>query len=125
LLAPRYSHRCYALLGLIITPLAAAAILAGPAMANVTKCDLKDGIPPYFAVSLWAENVDDIPGLCGGFLGNLHGRGCSVTGWYCQGEDASNILNAEFQVDKARNYDDIEAAWYASTGNGEDINCTG
>lgn len=60
---------------------------------------------------------------CGsGFLDNVNGRGCSVTGWGCHYADDGKTMNAGFKTDFFCSGDDISSAINAAFG-GKDVFC--
>ncbi|KAK2763905.1 hypothetical protein FQN54_009524 [Arachnomyces sp. PD_36] len=60
---------------------------------------------------------------CGsGFLDNIHGRGCSDTGFGCNYADDGTTMNANFATDGFCGGDDISAAINAAFG-GKSVSC--
>lgn len=60
---------------------------------------------------------------CGsGFLDNVNGRGCSVTGWGCNYADDGKTMNAGFKTDFFCSSDDIGSAIKAAFG-GKEVHC--
>ncbi|PLN75623.1 hypothetical protein BDW42DRAFT_199329 [Aspergillus taichungensis] len=60
---------------------------------------------------------------CGsGFLDNLHGRGCSVTGWECSYANDDKTMNAGFKTDSLCDDRDVGEAIKAAFG-GREVEC--
>ncbi|EMD95024.1 hypothetical protein COCC4DRAFT_146879, partial [Bipolaris maydis ATCC 48331] len=68
--------------------------------------------------SIWAGNVNDIPGICGGLWDNLkHSGACTPIATYCGGDPASRLLNWKFTAPIFCNSGHVESAWWEATRN--------
>lgn len=78
-------------------------------------------------IDLWAENVYDISGICGGLWDNLHHwSACTASLTYCGGIEDTHILNWKFNVPVGCNGGMINWAWYEATTNRfGSVNCQG
>ncbi|KAJ5185493.1 hypothetical protein N7491_006641 [Penicillium cf. griseofulvum] len=67
-----------------------------------------------------SDYTDD---TCGsGFLDNINGRGCAVTGWGCHYANDGKTMNAGFKAPTTCTHDDINSAINAAFG-GKKVGC--
>ncbi|PKY06684.1 hypothetical protein P168DRAFT_316671 [Aspergillus campestris IBT 28561] len=89
-----------------------------PKLSLDEQCTWIEKVPTHYHYNVVINDATDFTDdQCGsGFLDNLHGRGCAVTGWDCNYADDDKTMNAGFNTDTACEDDDVSKAINAAFG---------
>ncbi|PSN74815.1 hypothetical protein BS50DRAFT_567594 [Corynespora cassiicola Philippines] len=119
---------------LTTTQAASAVIFTLLPAASANSCSYKMNqfstpnvtIPTSISYDVWAQNVYDISGICGGLWDNLKRFGVCATPsqTYCGGIESTHILNWRFSVTIGCNEGMVHSTWWEATKNNfGSINC--